>query len=573
MKTEYLTNFYLLSPNFYLLASNFSQTLPVQILVECYSTYKYVPPQFFIIHKEENFGMSNQLWQRKPVEHFEREMKESKLKRVLGKWGLTSLGVGAIIGAGIFVMTGVGAKEYAGPALALSFIVAGIGCTFAALCYAEFASFLPVEGSAYAYSYATMGELFAWIIGWDLILEYGMAASAVAVGWSGYLVKFLHLFNVKLPIWILNDVFTAKEMIANAANRGTLEALSNHYSSLGFPNVMGVDIAFNVPALLIIWLITSILVRGIKEASNTNNLMVAIKVVVVLFIIILGSQYINTVNWHPFIPERGIYSDSFGSSHSAYGFLGIIAGAAYIFFAYIGFDTVSTHAGEARNPQKDVPFGIITSLIVCTLLYILVALVLTGMINYRDIDITAPIAAAFGARGLGYAVFIISLAAIAGLTSVLIVMLLGQSRVFFAISKDGLLPKKTFGELHPVFRTPYKANILIGVVVSLIAAFTPIDSISKMVNIGTLLAFVLVCIAVWIMRHKEPDRPRPFRAPVIWFVAPMGVLFNLGMMLTLGWQNWVRLIGWLVIGLFIYFLYGRKHSILAKLLAQEQNQH
>jgi len=517
--------------------------------------------------------MSNQLWQRKPVEHFEREMKESKLKRVLGKWGLTSLGVGAIIGAGIFVMTGVGAKEYAGPALALSFIVAGIGCTFAALCYAEFASFLPVEGSAYAYSYATMGELFAWIIGWDLILEYGMAASAVAVGWSGYLVKFLHLFNVKLPIWILNDVFTAKEMIANAANRGTLEALSNHYSSLGFPNVMGVDIAFNVPALLIIWLITSILVRGIKEASNTNNLMVAIKVVVVLFIIILGSQYINTVNWHPFIPERGIYSDSFGSSHSAYGFLGIIAGAAYIFFAYIGFDTVSTHAGEARNPQKDVPFGIITSLIVCTLLYILVALVLTGMINYRDIDITAPIAAAFGARGLGYAVFIISLAAIAGLTSVLIVMLLGQSRVFFAISKDGLLPKKTFGELHPVFRTPYKANILIGVVVSLIAAFTPIDSISKMVNIGTLLAFVLVCIAVWIMRHKEPDRPRPFRAPVIWFVAPMGVLFNLGMMLTLGWQNWVRLIGWLVIGLFIYFLYGRKHSILAKLLAQEQNQH
>jgi basic amino acid/polyamine antiporter, APA family len=513
--------------------------------------------------------MSNQLWQRKPVEHFEQEMKESKLKRVLGKWGLTSLGVGAIIGAGIFVMTGVGAKEYAGPALALSFIVAGIGCTFAALCYAEFASFLPVEGSAYAYAYATMGELFAWIIGWDLILEYGMAASAVAVGWSGYLAKFLHLFNIRLPLWLMNDVFTAKEMIASATERGSLNTLASQFSSLSFPNVMGVDIALNLPALLIIWIITSILVRGIKEAASTNNLMVAIKVVVVLFIIILGSQYITTANWHPFIPERGTYTDSVGGTHGAFGWLGIVAGAAYIFFAYIGFDTVSTHAGEAKNPQKDVPFGIITSLIVCTILYILVALVLTGMIPYKDIDITAPIAAAFGAKGLGFAVFIISVAAIAGLTSVLIVMLLGQSRVFFAISKDGLLPKRTFGEVHPIFRTPYKANILIGIVVSLIAAFTPIDSISKMVNIGTLLAFVMVCIAVWIMRHKEPDRLRPFRAPFIWFTAPMGVLFNLGMMLTLGWQNWARLIGWLIIGLLIYFLYGKNHSIMAKLLAKE----
>jgi APA family basic amino acid/polyamine antiporter len=252
--------------------------------------------------------------------------------------------------------------------------------------------------------------------------------------------------------------------------------------------------------------------------------------------------------------------------------LGIVAGAAYIFFAYIGFDTVSTHAGEAKNPQKDVPFGIITSLIVCTILYILVALVLTGMVSYKDIDITAPIAAAFGSQGLGYAVFIISVAAIAGLTSVLIVMLLGQSRVFYAISKDGLLPKKTFGELHPKFRTPYRANILIGFVVSLVSAFTPIDSISKMVNIGTLLAFVMVCIAVWVMRKKEPTRHRPFRAPAIWFVAPMGVIFNLGMMLTLEWQNWARLLGWLAIGLLIYFLYGRHHSVMAKLLAKEKTQ-
>jgi basic amino acid/polyamine antiporter, APA family len=514
--------------------------------------------------------MSSQLWQRKPVEHFETEMKESKLKRVLGKWGLTSLGVGAIIGAGIFVMTGVGAKEYAGPALALSFIVAGIGCTFAALCYAEFASFLPVEGSAYAYSYATMGELFAWIIGWDLILEYGMGASAVAVGWSGYLAKFLHLFDIKFPIWLMNDIFTAKEMIADATHKGTLVDLATRYSDLTFPSIMGVEVACNIPALLIIWLLTAILVRGIKQASGTNNIMVAIKVVVVLFIIVLGSQYINVANWHPFIPDRGLYVDALGGSHHAYGYLGIVAGAAYIFFAYIGFDTVSTHAGEAKNPQKDVPFGIITSLIVCTTLYILVALILTGMVNYRDIDITAPIAAAFGTQGLGYAVFIISLAAIAGLTSVLIVMLLGQSRVFFAISKDGLLPKKTFGEVHPTFRTPWKANILIGFVVSMVSAFTPIDSISKMVNIGTLLAFVMVCIAVWVMRKKEPTRPRPFRAPAIWFVAPMGVIFNLGMMLTLEWQNWARLVGWLIFGLFIYFLYGRKHSVLAKLIAQRK---
>ncbi len=513
--------------------------------------------------------MGSQLWQRKPVEQFELEMKESKLKRVLGKWGLTSLGVGAIIGAGIFVMTGVGAREYAGPALALSFIVAGIGCTFAALCYAEFASFLPVEGSAYAYSYATIGELFAWIIGWDLILEYGMGASAVAVGWSGYLEKFLHLFNVKFPIWIMNDVFTAKELIAENMQKGTLADLGTRFSDLGFPHVFGIDFAFNLPALIIIWVLTGILIRGIKHASSTNNIMVSIKVVVVLFIIILGSQYINTANWHPFIPPRGLYVDATGGSHHAYGLIGIVAGAAYIFFAYIGFDTVSTHAGEAKNPQKDVPFGIITSLILCTILYILVALVLTGMVNYKTIDITAPIAAAFGAKGLGYAVFIISIAAIAGLTSVLIVMLLGQSRVFYAISKDGMLPKGTFGKLHPTFRTPYRANILIGIVVSIVSAFTPIDTISKMVNIGTLLAFVMVCIAVWVMRKKEPTRPRPFRAPAIWFVAPMGVIFNLGMMATLEWQNWARLIVWLALGLAIYFLYGRKHSILAQLAKQK----
>ncbi|MDP2036624.1 MAG: amino acid permease, partial [Ignavibacteria bacterium] len=342
------------------------------------------------------------------------------------------------------------------------------------------------------------------------------------------------------------------------------------YSDISMPTIFGFDFAWNVPAFLIIWILTAILIRGIKQAANTNNLMVVIKVTVVFFIIILGAQYINVDNWSPFIPERGTYTNALGSSHHAYGMLGIVAGAAYIFFAYIGFDTVSTHAGEAKNPQKDVPFGIITSLIVCTILYILVALVLTGMVNYKDIDITAPIAAAFGAVGLNYAVFIISVAAIAGLTSVTIVMLLGQSRIFYAISKDGLLPKKTFGELHPKFHTPWKSNLWIGGIVSFIAAFTPIDSISKMVNIGTLLAFVIVCIAVWVMRKKEPTRHRPFRTPAIWFVAPMGVIFNLGMMLTLEWQNWARLFVWLAIGLIIYFAYGKKHSVMAKIMAKEK---
>ena len=493
---------------------------------------------------------------------FEEDMKKSGLKRVLGKWGLTSIGVGAIIGAGIFVMTGIGAKEYAGPALALSFIVAGIGCTFAALCYAEFASFLPVEGSAYAYSYATMGELFAWIIGWDLILEYAMASSAVAVGWSGYVGKFLHLFDIKLPIWLMNDYFTASDLIASAQSNGKTAELLTHYSDITFPQIFGMNFSVNLPAFLIIWVITGILIRGIKEAASTNNLMVILKVSVVLFIIIVGAQYIDINNWDPFIPARSVYTDAQGHSHGAFGWIGILAGAAYIFFAYIGFDTVSTQAGEAKNPQKDVPFGIIFSLIICTLLYILVALILTGMVNYKDIDITAPIAAAFGAKGLNYAVFIISVAAIAGLTSVLIVMLLGQTRVFYAISKDGLLPHKTFGELHPVFRTPHKSTLLVGFTVSFVAAFTPIDSISKMVNIGTLLAFVMVCLAVWIMRKKEPDRKRPFKAPLINIVAPLGILFNLGMMLTLGWPNWVRLIVWLAIGFIIYLIYGKKHSKL-----------
>lgn len=503
------------------------------------------------------------IFRKKPVEMFQEDMKKSGLRRVLGKWGLTSIGVGAIIGAGIFVMTGVGAREYAGPALSLSFVIAGIGCTFAALCYAEFASLLPVEGSAYAYSYATMGEFFAWIIGWDLILEYAMASAAVAVGWSGYVTKFINLFGIKLPLWLSNDYFTASTLVKDAAaNPEGMNELYLHYSSIDLPTIWGIPIAFNFMAFAIIWIVTLILVKGIKEAAETNTLMVAIKLIVVLFIIIVGAQYIDTSNWSPFIPERQIITTPSGTSHEAYGLLGILSGAAYIFFAYIGFDTVSTQAGEAKNPKKDVPFGIIVSLVVCTVLYILISLVLTGMVHFTTIDLNAPIAAAFAAHGLKYAVFIISIAAIAGLTSVTLVMLLGQSRVFYAMSRDGLLPKGIFGELHPKFKTPYKASLLTGFAVSIVAALTPISVIAELVNIGTLLAFVMVCAAVWIMRHKAPNLERGFRTPFLPVVASLGIIFNLAMMYSLGSHNWERLMLWLALGILIYFAYGRKRSVM-----------
>lgn len=507
------------------------------------------------------FRIRGKMFRKKSVHLFHEDIKKSGLRRVLGKSGLTSLGVGAIIGAGIFVMTGVGAREYAGPALSLSFVIAGIGCTFAALCYAEFASLLPVEGSAYAYSYATMGEFFAWIIGWDLILEYAMAAAAVAVGWSGYVLKFLNLFGLKFPLWLSNDYFTASTMLKDAAgNPDSINVLAQHYSSISLPHIFGVPISFNLLAFAVIWIVTLILVKGVKEAAETNIIMVVIKVTVVIFIIIVGSQYINSTNWSPFIPSRQIITTPSGGSHEAYGLLGILSGAAYIFFAYIGFDTVSTHAGESKNPKVDIPFGIMVSLVVCTVLYILISLVLTGMVHYTNIDINAPIAAAFAQYGLKYAVFIISIAAIAGLTSVTLVMLMGQSRIFYAISKDGLLPRNIFGALHPKFRTPYKASLMTGTVVSLVGALTPISVIAELVNIGTLLAFVMVCGAVWIMRYKEPNLERGFKTPFLPFVASMGIIFNLSMMYSLGSHNWERLLLWLALGILIYVFYGSKRS-------------
>ena len=479
--------------------------------------------------------MEKSIWRKKPMAAYEADMKKSELKRVLTKWGLTSLGIGAIIGGGIFTLTGIAAHNFAGPALAISFIIAAIGCTFASLCYSEFASILPVEGSAYAYSYGTVGEFFAWLIGWNLILEYMMGATTVAVAWSGYLEKFLHLFGIELPAYLMNDPFTAGEK-------------------------MGIDgpvPAFNIAAFFITWIVTSVLVRGIQESAKTNNIIVVIKLSVVIFVILVGAFYVNVENWKPFIPEKVIAPDG----TSTFGWDGVVTAATIVFFAYIGFDAVSTQAGEAINPKKDVPFAIIASLVICTVLYILVSLVLTGMVRYDTLDLKAPVASAFADAGLPWAVFIITLAAVAGLTSVMLVMLLGQTRIFLGMAKDGLLPG-FFKEIHPKFKTPWKSTLLVGFIVSVVSAVTPIEKVSEMCSAGTLLAFAMISIAVLIMRIKQPDLERPFKTPAVWFVAIAGAGFNFGLMYFVRPDTWVAFIIWSTLGLIVYFLYSRKHSNL-----------
>src|SRR6202165_3921909 len=418
--------------------------------------------------------MGNPLFARKPMSMLLVEAQEEgghSLKRTLGPFQLTALGVGAIIGAGIFVLSGLGA-HYAGPGLMLSFVLSGMGCAFAGLCYAEFAAMIPLAGSASTYAHATRGELIAWIIGWDLTLEYAMGASTGSSGWSNHFIELLNMFHVKMPLW------------------------------LGYGHVIG-----------------------------------------------LGSHYVSTGNWgtdwHSFAPM---------------GFGGIGAGAAYIFFAYIGFDAVSTTAQEAKNPQRDLPIGIIASLLICTALYISVAAILTGMVPWRDVNIEAPIARAFMDRGLNTASHTITLGALAGLTSVMLVMLLGQTRVLYSMASDCLLPKKFFADVHPRFRTPWKNTMLVGLLAAIVGSLTPIDDIGRMVNIGTLLAFVIVCIAILALRRTNPGQPRPFRTPWVPFVPVMGILFNGYMMYKLGWVNWARLIIWLVIGMVVYFTYSRKHS-------------
>jgi APA family basic amino acid/polyamine antiporter len=502
------------------------------------------------------------------------ESGEHSLKRTLGVFQLTALGVGAIIGAGIFVMAGLGA-HYAGPGLMLSFVLSGLGCAFAGLCYAEFAAMIPLAGSAYTYAYATMGEIFAWIIGWDLTLEYAMGASTVSSGWSNHFVELLKIFNIKMPLWLAYDHWTALKtaeetiarQIATADSSlvpGTQDFLKRvssiveaqspdlvqrAHALLGAPHIFGFEFGFNLPALLIALVITAILTRGIKESARFNAVIVVLKVAVVLFVIGLGCVYVAPSNW-----------GSSWSTFAPFGMSGIGAGAAYIFFAYIGFDAVSTTAQEAKNPQRDLPIGIIASLLICTVLYIAVAAILTGMVPWRNINIEAPIAQAFLDRGLTGAANIITLGALAGLSSVMLVMLLGQTRVLYAMANDGLLPSKFFADIHPRFRTPWKNTILVGCLAAVIGSVTPIDDIGKMVNIGTLLAFVMVSIAVMILRRTDPDQARPFRTPWVPVVPVLGVVFNGYMMYKLGWVNWARLFIWLAIGLVVYFSYGRHHS-------------
>ncbi|PYS43524.1 MAG: amino acid permease [Acidobacteria bacterium] len=490
------------------------------------------------------------LFSRKPVKLLLEEMEgENRLRRILGPIQLSSLGIGAIIGTGIFVLTGVAAHDKTGPALMLSFVVAGLGCIFAALCYAEFASMVPVAGSAYTYAYATLGELFAWIVGWDLILEYAVGSATVAHGWSHYFQDFIGIFGVKLPLALTNAPFDFDPASGLLTSTGTV---------------------IDFPALVITGIIASILVIGIRESASFNAVMVGIKLAIVLVVIVLGAMYIDPRNWHPFAPY-GLSGVSFfgrtlmGQTGKAGEPLGMLAGAATIFFAYIGFDSVSTHAEEARNPRRDVPIGIISSLAICTVLYIAVSAVITGMVPYGKIEIDAPISKAFAQVGLPWAQFLISLGALTGITSVLLVLMLSQPRVMLAMARDRLIPQSFFGAVHPKFRTPWKSTILTGIFVGTMASFLPLRILAELVNIGTLLAFVIVCTAVLIMRRTNPDLPRPFRAPLFPFVPIAGIAICLLLMFSLPVENWYRLIIWLLIGFMIYFTYGKKHSALRQM--------
>jgi basic amino acid/polyamine antiporter, APA family len=482
------------------------------------------------------------IWRVKPVSAFEADMKKSELKKVLGKWSLTAIGVGAIIGGGIFVLTGTGAYYHAGPALAISFIIAGIACVFAALCYSEFASILPVEGSAYAYAYGTIGEIFAWIIGWGLILEYAMGSMTVAVSWSGYFNKLLKMFGIKLPDWLTSDPAS--------------------YTGEGF--------SMNLPAFLIVLFVISILIKGTQSAAKANNMIVILKVSAIIFVIIAGAFFINIENWTPFIPEATKIVDG-ETTHEAYGVAGIVSGAAAIFFAYVGFDAVSTQAGEAKNPKKDVPFAIIASLLICTILYILVSLVLTGMMNYKDFDplgqypdaIKAPVAYAFDIAGQAWAGYIITIAATVGLISVLMVMIMGQSRIFLGMSKDGLIPQ-VFSKINPISGTPKTNLMILGGIIAVVAAFTPINKLADMTSFGTLFAFTMVCVAVWILRVKQPNIERTFKVPALPVIAVCGILINTYLMINLSKDAQMLSLGWLAIGVVVYFLYGKRNAKLGK---------
>ena len=488
------------------------------------------------------------LFRRKRVADLQAEASnDQRLKRALGPINLTSLGIGAVIGAGIFVLTGQAAAQYAGPGIVYSFILAGLACTFAGLCYAEFASMIPLAGSAYTYGYATLGEFIAWIIGWSLILEYLFAAGTVAVGWSGYVISLLKDLGITIPASFTSapyDHVTA----ANLHWWNVWQLFAHGWTSTGA--------VLNVPAMFVVAVITILLVIGIKESANFNNVIVALKLMVILTFIGVGAAYINHANWHPFIPPN---TGEWGH----FGWSGVVRGAAVIFFAYIGFDAVSTAAQEAKNPQRDMPIGLLGSLGICTVLYIAVSLVLSGIVNYSRLNVAAPIAVAVSTLGpsLVWLEYFIKIGAIAGLSSVILVLLLGQARIFYTMSKDGLLPH-VFSAVHPKFRTPWVAQFLIGAVAMVIAGLFPIGLLGELVSIGTLLAFAIVSAGVFVLRFTDPQIRRPFRTPVFWFTAPAGLLSCVFLMYSLPPDTWARLIVWMIIGLVIYFAYSHRHSRL-----------
>ncbi len=479
-----------------------------------------------------------QLLRKKPIDQLINESNNSEhgMKKVLSATNLVLLGIGCIIGTGIFVLTGTAAAMHAGPAITLSFLLSGIGCVFAGLCYAEFASMLPIAGSAYTYSYATLGEFLAWIIGWDLILEYLFASSTVAVGWSGYVVSFLNDFGLHIPDKLCQAPINFV--------KGTGWVLTGNY--------------INLPSIFIIVCVSILLVIGIKESSRFNNIIVIIKVAVVLLFVIFGIHYINTNNWTPYIPKNtGIFGQ--------YGISGIFTGAGVIFFAYIGFDAVSTAAQETRNPKRDMPIGILGSLLICMVLYVAVASVLTGIVDYKELNVPAPIALAIDKTGeaLYWLRPLIKIGAIAGLSSVILVLIMGQPRIFYTMAKDGLLPK-SFAHLHPKFRTPHVTTIITGGAAAIISGLLPINILGELVSIGTLLAFVIVCTSVLILRKTKPEIHRPFKTPWVPVVPLFGIAICLSQMIALPLDTWMRLIIWMVIGLVIYFTYSYWHSKLRK---------
>lgn len=472
------------------------------------------------------------IWDKKNIQTLleKSEISKHPLKRVFGPFSLIALGIGAIIGAGLFSITGIAAAHYAGPAVIISFLIAGLGCAFAGLCYSELASMIPLAGSAYTYAYVTMGELIAWMIGWDLILEYAIGAATVSISWSAYMVSFLHEFNIELPSVLIASPWHAAKLADGTEVYGWI----------------------NLPAVFIIMVLSFLLIRGARESRVFNNFLVTIKLSIIIIFIAIGVQFIEFSNYTPFIPEN---SGSFGH----FGYSGIMRAAGMVFFAYIGFDCLSTAAQETRDPQRNMPIGILGSLVICTLLYVIFAAVMVGMVDYHQLDVAAPVAVAIDKTPYTWLNGLVKLAIIAGLSSTTLIMLMGQARIFYAMSRDGLLPE-AFSRIHPTFRTPWYSNLVLMGFVAIVGGLAPIETLGNMTSIGTLLAFILACGGVWILRYTHPEYKRSFRTPWVPFTPLMGIIICTIMVLSLDRDTWIRLLVWLILGLIIYLSYGRHHS-------------